>query len=221
MLTKTLIGYIDLGDPLTTFANVDEDTDPIASHALAFLVRGLCTNLKHVVAYYFTGNVTSFQLMPLFWKVVVALETTVKLSVILSILYIYIYIYIYIYTGLPLSSKCQSGSRTATPKTFEVTAFSSEFWKNFCSYAMPGANCALYGCSTSRKCGLSLFKLPCPRVGDGQETKASKEIARKEWLHVILRTRKMTPELKQRIDENKIFLCERHFKAELISDRKY
>ena len=33
-----LIGYIDLGDPLTTFANVDEDTDPIASHALAFLV---------------------------------------------------------------------------------------------------------------------------------------------------------------------------------------
>jgi hypothetical protein len=27
--------------------------------------------------------------------------------------------------------------------------------------------------------------------------------------------------LKQRIDENKIFLCERHFKAELISDRKY
>ena len=86
---------------------------------------------------------------------------------------------------------------------------------------MPGANCALYGCSTSRKSGLSLFKLPCPRVGDGQETKASKEIARKEWLHVILRTREMTPELKQRIDENKIFLCERHFKAELISDRKY
>ncbi len=61
-----LIGYIDLGDPLTTFANVDEDTDPIASHTLAFLVRGLCTNLKHVVAYYFTGNVTSFQLMPPF-----------------------------------------------------------------------------------------------------------------------------------------------------------
>ena len=80
-----LIGYIDLGDPLTTFANVDEDTDPIASHALAFLVRGLCTNLKHVVAYYFTGNVTSFQLMPLFWKVVAALETTVKLWVIAAV----------------------------------------------------------------------------------------------------------------------------------------
>ena len=79
-----LIGFIDLGDPLTTFANVDEDT-PVASHALAFLVRGLCTNLKHVVAYYFTGNVTSFQLMPLFWKVVAVLETTVKLWVLAAV----------------------------------------------------------------------------------------------------------------------------------------
>ena len=79
-----LIGFIDLGDPLTTFANVDEDVS-IASHALAFLVRGLCTNLKHVVAYYFTGNVTSFQLMPLFWKVVAALETTVKLWVLAAV----------------------------------------------------------------------------------------------------------------------------------------
>ncbi len=60
-----LIGFIDLSDPLITFANVDEDV-PVAFHALAFLVTGLCTNLKHVVAYYFTGNVTSFQLMPLF-----------------------------------------------------------------------------------------------------------------------------------------------------------
>ena len=82
---KTSVGYIDLGDPLTTFANVDEDNDSIASHALAFLVKGLCTNLKHVVAYYFTGNVTSFQLMPLFWKVVAALETTVKLWVIAAV----------------------------------------------------------------------------------------------------------------------------------------
>jgi hypothetical protein len=61
-----LISFIDLGDPLTTFANVNEDSDPIASHALAFLVRGLATHLKHIVAYFFTGNVTSFQLMPLF-----------------------------------------------------------------------------------------------------------------------------------------------------------
>ena len=80
-----LIGFIDLGDPLTTFANVNEDSDPIASHALAFLVRGLATHLKHIVAYFFTSNVTSFQLMPLFWKVVAVLETTVKLKVIAAV----------------------------------------------------------------------------------------------------------------------------------------
>ena len=80
-----LIGFIDLGDPLTTFANINEDSDPIASHALAFLVRGLATHLKYIVAYYFTGNVTSFQLMPLFWKVVAVLETTVKLKVIAAV----------------------------------------------------------------------------------------------------------------------------------------
>ena len=74
-----LICFIDLGDPLTTLANVNEDSDPIAFHALAFLVRGLATHLKHIVAYFFTGTVTSFQLMPLFWKVVAVLETTVKL----------------------------------------------------------------------------------------------------------------------------------------------
>ncbi|XP_028412485.1 uncharacterized protein LOC114535319 [Dendronephthya gigantea] len=40
-----LIGFIDLGDPMTTFANIEEE-DPVATHALAFLVRGLCTDLK-------------------------------------------------------------------------------------------------------------------------------------------------------------------------------
>ncbi len=75
-----LIGFIDLGDPMTNFANLQEE-DTLASHALAFLVRGMCTDLKHVVAYFFTGNVTSFQLMPIFWKVVSTLELSVKLMV--------------------------------------------------------------------------------------------------------------------------------------------
>ena len=74
-----LIGFIDLGDLMTNFANLQEDT--LASHALAFLVRGMCTDLKHVIAYFFTGNVTSFQLMPVFWKVVSALELSLKLMV--------------------------------------------------------------------------------------------------------------------------------------------
>ena len=41
-----LIGFIDLGDPMTNFANLG-DEDSIASRALAFLVRGLYTDLKH------------------------------------------------------------------------------------------------------------------------------------------------------------------------------
>ena len=56
-----LVGFIDLGDPMTNFASLaEEDDDPIATHALAFLVRGLCTDLKHIISYFFTGNVTSF-----------------------------------------------------------------------------------------------------------------------------------------------------------------
>ena len=77
-----LVGFIDLGDPMTNFASIsDEDVDPIASHALAFLVRGLCTDLKHIIAYFFTGNVTSYQIMPLFWRTVAVLEVSLKLYV--------------------------------------------------------------------------------------------------------------------------------------------
>ena len=76
-----LVGFFDLGDPMTNFACLQEE-DTLATHALAFLVRGLCTDLKHVIAYYFTRNVTSFQLMPVFWKVVSTLELSLSLYVI-------------------------------------------------------------------------------------------------------------------------------------------
>ena len=77
-----LVGFIDLGDPMTNFASLsNEDEDPIASHALAFLVRGLCTDLKHIIAYFFTGNVTSYQIMPLFWRTVAVLEVSRNLHV--------------------------------------------------------------------------------------------------------------------------------------------
>ena len=59
------IGFINLGNPMTNFASLQEE-DTLASHALAFLVSGMCTDIKHVSAYFFTGNVTSFQLMSIF-----------------------------------------------------------------------------------------------------------------------------------------------------------
>ena len=42
-----LVGFIDLGDPMTNYANLQED-DTIATHVLAFLARGLCTDMKHI-----------------------------------------------------------------------------------------------------------------------------------------------------------------------------
>ena len=74
-----LIAFIDLGDPMVNFAYVEEET--FASHALAFLVRGLCTDLKHIIAYFFTKDLTSFQLMPLFWRAVSVLELSLQLYV--------------------------------------------------------------------------------------------------------------------------------------------
>ena len=62
-----LVGFIDLGDPMTNFASLsDENEDAIASLILTFLVRRLCTDLNHIIAYFFTGNFTSYQIMPLF-----------------------------------------------------------------------------------------------------------------------------------------------------------
>ena len=55
-----LVGFIDLGDPMTNCANLQED-NTVATHALAFLARGLCTDMKHIVGYYFTGIYTYIQ----------------------------------------------------------------------------------------------------------------------------------------------------------------
>lgn len=79
-----LIGFIDLGDPMTNYANLQQE-DTIASHALAFLVRGLCTDLKYIIGYYFTGNITSFQIMPIFWKIVSVLEVSLDLRVVAAV----------------------------------------------------------------------------------------------------------------------------------------
>ena len=83
-VSGNLIGFIDPGDPMTNFACLSEE-DPIASHALAFLVRGLCADLKHIMAYFFTGNLTSFQIMPLFLRTVAVLEMQLSMMEVLQI----------------------------------------------------------------------------------------------------------------------------------------
>lgn len=79
-----LIGFVDLGDPMTNYAGLGEE-DVMATHALAFLVRGMCSDLKHVIAYYFTENVTSYQIMSMFWKAVGVLELSLNLWVIVAV----------------------------------------------------------------------------------------------------------------------------------------
>ena len=79
-----LMGLIDLGDPMTNYANLQEE-DMVASLSLAFLFRGLCTDFKHIIGYYFTCNVTSYQLMPMFWKIVSVLEVAVNLWVVAAV----------------------------------------------------------------------------------------------------------------------------------------
>ena len=71
-----LIGFVDLGDPMLNFAYVEGS---VATHTLVFLVRGLCTDLKHIIAYYFTKDLTSFELMALFWRTASVLELSLQL----------------------------------------------------------------------------------------------------------------------------------------------
>ena len=79
--TGELIGYVDLGDPNINYGNLEKQ-DEIATYALVFLVRGVCTELKFALAYFATTGVTSAQLMPLFWEGVCILETSCNLWVI-------------------------------------------------------------------------------------------------------------------------------------------
>ena len=85
---------------------------------------------------------------------------------------------------------------------------------------MPGVNCAFFCCLTSRKHGIGLFKLPCPRADESEITRL-KTNARESRLNLLLRTRQSTPELKVRIVKNNIYACERHFKPECIIECKH
>ena len=77
-VTPELIGYVDLRDPDINFATLDK-ADAVATHALVFLVRGVCTDLKFSPAYFPTNGIAAAQLMPLVWEAVCILELTCNL----------------------------------------------------------------------------------------------------------------------------------------------
>ena len=76
-VTGELIGYLDLGDPDINFGTL-EKADTIASHALVFFVRGICTQLKFSLAYFATKTLIHL------WEAIGVLELTCNLWVIAS-----------------------------------------------------------------------------------------------------------------------------------------
>jgi hypothetical protein len=86
---------------------------------------------------------------------------------------------------------------------------------------MPGGNCVLYGCCSSGRYNVSLFKIPSLRKDESEYTAAIKVKARQEWINVILQNRTLTPELKERIEKNKVSFCELHFKHDCILESKF
>ena len=80
-VTGELIGFTDLGDVELNFGAL-EKVDEIATHALAFLVRGVCTELKFCLAHFATTGVTAAQLLPLFWEAVCILQSSCNLWVV-------------------------------------------------------------------------------------------------------------------------------------------
>ena len=71
-VTGELIGFTDLGDLELNFAVLDK-ADEIATHALAFILRGVSSPLKFCLAHFSTNGVTVAQLMPIFWEAVCGL----------------------------------------------------------------------------------------------------------------------------------------------------
>ena len=72
--TGDLKGYLDLGCVEDDFSILGKEVDCLATHALAFHLRGIITNLKYSLAYFATDGVISLQLMALFWEAVAILE---------------------------------------------------------------------------------------------------------------------------------------------------
>ena len=80
---------------------------------------------------------------------------------------------------------------------------------------MPGANCSIYGCNTSRKQhGVGIFKLP-KAINDKYKE------WREGWLKVITKTRVLDDDLKRQIENDKLHICEKHFRNEDVDVCKF
>lgn len=75
---------------------------------------------------------------------------------------------------------------------------------------MPGANCSIYNCSTSRRhSGLGIFKLPAPKDEFNKKW-------REQLLNIVIRDRVVDAVLQKQIDKDSVHICERHFSPDQL-----
>ena len=79
---------------------------------------------------------------------------------------------------------------------------------------VPGANCNIVGCSTSRRSGISIFKLP-----SGEDNLSKK--TREEWVNQITGNQVIDADLRCQINEGKLQVCKKHFEEKFIEKHKY
>lgn len=79
---------------------------------------------------------------------------------------------------------------------------------------MPGANCSVVWCNTSRKTtGISIFALP---KGEDELSKQT----RKVWVNEIARNRVIDRDLRRQSEKRTLYICKKHFEEKFIEKRK-
>lgn len=95
---------------------------------------------------------------------------------------------------------------------------------------MPGANCSIVGCSTSRyksvvgqssnnkdeDATVGIFCVPCSKPNNDKQEKW-----RQDFLAAIKLTREEDSNFKNLIAKGHVWACEKHFKKDEYSTRKY
>ena len=75
---------------------------------------------------------------------------------------------------------------------------------------MPGENCAIVGCSTSRRHkGSSIFKVPLPNNEFNKK-------GNRDLINIIAKDRQVDEALKKRITSCNLYICEHHLSPEQI-----
>ena len=67
------MGFVDLGDGDANAATIDKPSE-LATHVLVFMVKSIVNPLSISLATFATTGVSSFQLMPIFWRAIRYLE---------------------------------------------------------------------------------------------------------------------------------------------------